>query len=147
MVIALVFAQIGLGCMKPNPLVAELADDGESDDGESDDGDSDENPDDLPPDLDDDPTDDSAEQESADEGPSCEQPAELTVACGGCLADACCLALELCASVEECMCLAACLLAGGSSNNCKSECGPKPSDVPELPPLLTCADEQCLEAC
>jgi hypothetical protein len=125
---------LGLACLKPNPLVEQLAEGGDT--GTETDAETDA--------TDDSESDDSGSS-SGDLPGTCTQPAELTLACGTCLAEHCCDALEQCSAT--CTCVLACILAGDPELKCKTECGATPNAVPELDPLLECMDVGCSEAC
>jgi hypothetical protein len=134
--IALVFMLALAGCMKPNPLIYTLGDDGQDATGSesADNGDPAE----------------SALPDFAD-GEVCE-PLDtfdmLDMACAECLELDCCDLALACAGIDECLCLADCTLGGGSPGNCKNACGGvSSSDIDELEPLLECATAACDGAC
>jgi hypothetical protein len=110
-----------LACLKPNPLVEQLADEAYGDGDETDDG----TDADMPADG------------------VCEAPQEFEPECGACLVDGCCTSLGPCSGDPVCVCLVDCLLMGGSDNQCRSECGAKPSDVDPVAPLMSCAMHDC----
>lgn len=137
----LVFLLAIAGCMKPNPLIYTLGQDSGDGDGdpssaEMGDGDG-----------------DSGEAEAAPmdlaDGEACEPfEAPFETGCGECLVQGCCELAVACAEVDACLCLAACLLEGGSKNECRSECDDvKPKDLAELDPLLECAAASCEQEC
>jgi hypothetical protein len=130
--LALVSAPLLGGCMKPNPLIYEH-DDEASEAGTGDTG---------------------AETGGAGfpdlpegEGNGCAPVEGFEPACGACLAQSCCdLALE-CAALDDCACLAECLTSGGNNGTCKSACGAKAEDIPELDSLLACVTDMCSASC
>jgi hypothetical protein len=133
-------ALLATGCMKPNPLadesvLAEVRDDG----GAHEPGDSEDEPE--PGDSDDEPP-------LADlGGHGCAALEALEPSCTACIADECCTAATLCAEAHDCECLVACTLAGDSPGQCKNTCGPKLDEVPEVAPVLACAQAACASEC
>lgn len=131
----LVFVLALAGCMKPNPLIYTLGDEGEDATGSESDDEGDPSESTLP--------------DHATEA-MCEPLDMFEPACGECLALDCCDLALACAGIDECLCLADCVLAGASLGSCKNGCDVSPSeldDIAELDPLLACATPACEQAC
>lgn len=153
----LAFGLFGIvGCMKPNPLVAELEaaegqeapeDEGIEDEGEG------ENPEDGQ--TEGEPT--SGSEEEADTDPpqmpldlgseACSAPLSFSPSCGECLADACCDQVLACEDSADCLCLSDCVASGNSPGVCKNECGVKLQDVPSYQALAACSEQACAGSC
>jgi hypothetical protein len=135
---ALVLALTLAGCMKPNPLVHTLGDEGDDATSSEVDGDGD-------PAESDSPLPDFATSQMCE---SIESYDSLDLECSECLGLECCDLALACAGIDECLCLADCMIGGASLGTCKNVCDvAAPNDIDELEPLLECATAACEQSC